>query len=322
VPEEDGPGTDPSEDPGEELPAIENPPPTERLQGPETEVVPPRTVGGRDLKIAIITGLGLAALFLVLISIGPAPFFVLAFVVLILAQAEFYAAASKTSYSPATALGLVSGAVLLIGTFTRGEAAAGLVLFLTIVFSFVWYMAHEQKGSILIDIGITLLGIAYVPLLGSFAGLILRRGLNEGCDVATFTCDGRGIIIAVIGAAALFDVLAFAAGSQFGKRPLARKISPKKTIEGAGLATVGMLVIVPPIAMWLGPWNYWQGLIFVFIMCIAATLGDLVESMIKRDLNIKDMGNIFPGHGGALDRIDALLFALPLGYLTLRMFGL
>ena len=307
----------PSGDPG-----LEHSAPTERLEGPATEVVPPATVGGRNLRVAIITGVGLAALVLILIAIGPLPFFLLALVVLLMAQAEFYVSVRKGGYSPAGALGLVAGGVLLVGTFTRGEAAAGLVLFLTIVFSFVWFLAHEKRGSVLADISVTLLGVAYVPLLGSFVGLILRRGLNEGCTVSSITCDGRGIVIAVIGAAALYDVFAYAAGSKFGKRAMAPRISPRKTIEGALIATVAMLIVGPPIASWLGPWNYGQAMVFVLLACVAATMGDLAESMLKRDLDIKDMGAIFPGHGGALDRLDAILFVLLAGYLTLRLFGL
>jgi phosphatidate cytidylyltransferase len=257
----------------------------------------------------------LAALLLGLLFIARGAFFGLIFVVLLLAQSEFYAAARKGGHNPATALGLVAGAVLLAAAYLRGESAAALVIPLFVVFLFVWYLSATPpnppgRPNVMADIAVTLLGVVYIPLLGSFVALMVKRA------------DGPGVVVATIGATAVYDVLAFAGGSLWGRRPLASAISPHKTLEGFGFATVALVILGTVIAPLLGPWNLAQALVFSLTICVAAPLGDLFESMIKRDLGIKDMGSIFPGHGGALDRIDAILFTAPAAYLSLRVFGL
>lgn len=284
--------------------------PTSRLQAQPTVVQPVQAGPGRNLKLAIATGLTLAALVIGLLILGPRYFFVLAFVVIMLAQVEFYAAVRKAGFDPATALGLVAGAVMLLGVFFKGPQAAGLVLFLSLVFSFVWFLAHEHPKGVLVDIGVTMLGIAYIPLLGSFAGLLAARSIEP-----------RGVTITMIGAAAFYDIFAYAAGSRLGKRPLAPRISPKKTWEGAIVATIGIIISCAIIAPLLGPWTVLEAAVLGVLVAVTAPLGDLFESMIKRDLGIKDMGAIFPGHGGALDRIDAILFTAPAVYLSLTLFG-
>lgn len=285
--------------------------PTQRIDSPPTVIQPSAKGPGRNLKIAIATGLTLAALVIGLLYLGPQYFFVLAFVVILMAQVEFYSAVRKAGYDPATALGLVAGAIMLAGVFYKGPQAAGLVLFLSLTFCFVWYIAHESRDGVIVNIGITMLGIAYIPMLGSFAGLLARRPE-----------DSLGVTVTMIGAAAFYDIFAYAAGSKLGKTPLAPTISPKKTREGAIFATVGIIIMAAIVAPMLGPWSWPQALVLGVLVAITAPLGDLFESMLKRDLAIKDMGAIFPGHGGALDRIDAILFTAPAIYISLTLFGL
>ncbi|MEO7804276.1 MAG: phosphatidate cytidylyltransferase [Actinomycetota bacterium] len=269
------------------------------------------------MKLAVATGLMLAGAVIGLLFAGPKAFFPLAFVVILVAQAEFYAAARKAGHDPATALGVMSGALLLVGVFTKGASAAGLVVFLTLVFSIVWYMTIERRDGLLTDIALTLFGIVYIPLLGSFAVLLSRACVGPGeCPP-----NGGGLALVMIGAAAFYDIFAFAGGYKFGKTPLAPSISPKKTREGALVATVCTLVLATLVAPLLGPWSPVQALVLGALVCIAAPMGDLVESMIKRDLGLKDIGVIFPGHGGALDRIDAVLFTGPAVYISLLIAG-
>lgn len=272
---------------------------------------------GRNLKLALVTGFTLAGLLIGLLFIGPKPFFGLVFVVVLIAQAEFYIAARNSGHEPAMALGMVAGAVLLAGVFLKGETAAGVVLFLTIVFSFIWFLALEKTRDLASDLGVTLFGVAYIPLLGSFAGLLTRS-----CPTAS-ACPprGGGEVIVMIGAAAFYDIFAYAGGSFFGKTPIAPSISPKKTREGALVATVGTVILVTIVAPLLGPWTHVEATILGLLVSIVAPLGDLFESLVKRNFGIKDMGSVFPGHGGALDRIDAILFVAPVVYLTLLLFG-
>lgn len=268
--------------------------------------------GGRNLKLAVVTGLVLASAVLGLLYLGATPFFGLVAAILLIAQAEFYVAARRAGHDPAIALGMVAGGVMLVGAYTRGEAAAGLVLVLMFLFSFVWYLSLEKRRRVVGDLAATILGVAYIPLLGTFAVLLLRRP------------DGRGAVMAMIAAAVLNDVLAYAGGSRFGKRLIAARISPHKTLEGFGIATLGTVLLAPPlIAIFsVGPWNYPEAVVLAVAISIAAPFGDLFVSLVKRDLGIKDMGSLLPGHGGALDRVDGILMAAPAAYLSLRIFGL
>lgn len=270
---------------------------------------PVSSAGGRNLKLAIATGLTLAAIAIGLLILGARPFMVFVVAMVLLAQGEFYSVTRKAGYDPATALGLVAGGVMLVGVFLKGSRAALLVLFLTVAFSLVWYLAGERKSRIVPSLAVTILGVAYAPLLGSFVGLLLKE-------------YPRPTLIAGLGAAAFYDVFAYAAGSKWGKRPLAPTISPRKSIEGAAVATGAIVLLTAIVAPLLGPWNPFQAALMGLMVAIAAPLGDLFESLIKRDLGIKDTSALFPGHGGALDRFDAILFAAPAIYLSLKMFGL
>lgn len=266
--------------------------------------------GDRDMRLAIATGGSLAALVVGLLYLGAEPFYGFAFVVILIAQGEFYHAVRKAGYQPATALGLVGGALLLAGVFLRGESAVGIVLFLSSVFCLVWYLAMEPKIDIGANVAITMLGVVYIPLLGSFAGLLAKRP------------DGRGVTIACLGLVIVYDVAAFWGGRRFGKTPLAPSISPNKTREGALIATAATVAAAVAVAPALGPWNPLQAALLGIVVAVAAPAGDLFESSLKRDLGIKDMGRTLPGHGGALDRIDAMLFAFPVCFFSLNLFGL
>lgn len=266
--------------------------------------------GGRNLKVAAATGFGLAALASGLLYLGAGPFFGLACLVLLIAQGEFYHAVHKKGCRPATALGLVGGALLLAGVFVKGEAAAGIVLFLTSVFCLVWYLAMETKVNLPRNVAVTMLGVAYIPLLGSFAGLLAKRP------------DGQGVTVTCLGLVILYDIAAYAGGRRFGRVRLAPSISPNKTREGALVAAGVVILAAILLAPRLGPWSAGQAAMLGLAVAIFAPAGDLFESSLKRDLGIKDMGRTIPGHGGALDRIDAMLFVLPVSYFSLGLFGL
>ena len=282
---------------------------TKRLKSPPTINVRGAPAGGRNLQVAIATGLTLAALVVGLLYLGAGPFFGLAFIVILVAQGELYMATKKAGYNPATALGLASGGVLMLGVFYKGLSAAGIVLFLTMTFCVVWYLAVEARSNLVVNFGITMFGVVYIPVLGSFAGLLASRA------------DGRGVTIAALGAAAVYDVIAYAAGSRFGKTPLAASISPNKTKEGAVVAGICIIIVGALAGPHLGPWTAGQAALVGVAVAIVAPIGDLFESMLKRDMGIKDMGTLLPGHGGALDRIDAMLFVAPVVFLSLKLFG-
>ncbi|HEX6230223.1 MAG TPA: phosphatidate cytidylyltransferase [Actinomycetota bacterium] len=267
--------------------------------------------GGRDVPMAFLTGLALAGLALGAIAIGSGPFAVLAGVVVLFAQGEFYLALQKRHYQPATALGLVSGALVLGAGYYRGEAAALAIVALSTIAAFLWYMTvpAQHRRNVAANVALTVLGIAYIPMLAAYALAVLKLP------------DGRGLAVAIIGLTFAYDTAAFAVGYFWGSRPLAPNISPKKSWEGAIGATLVVVAVavgaVSPYVDILDTPARSVGL--AVVVAIFAPLGDLAESLLKRDLGIKDMGSILPGHGGVLDRIDSVLFVAPAAFLFLRL---
>jgi phosphatidate cytidylyltransferase len=270
-----------------------------------------RVGGGRDVPMAFLTGLVLAVVALGAIAIGAGPFAIVASILILLAQGEFYFALQKRHYQPATALGLVAGALVLGAAYYRGEEAMLAVLALTAVASFLWYMTVPQphRRNVVSNVALTLLGVAYIPLLAGYALTVLRFE------------DGRALALSIIGLTVAYDIAAFVVGTWWGSRPLAPNISPKKSWEGAIGATFVVAAIavgaVAPAVDLLETIPRAVGL--AVVVSIFAPLGDLAESLLKRDLDIKDMGGVLPGHGGVLDRIDALLFVAPAAFIYLRV---
>jgi phosphatidate cytidylyltransferase len=272
----------------------------------EPEPAVPAPAGGRNLPVAIAVGLTLAGLLFGTLFWRFGAFFVLAATVILIAQYEFYRALSRRGYRPATALGVAGGAVVLAGSFWRGPQALSFGIVLTVVGSFLWYLLEQNRENVTTNIAVTVMGVVYVPMLGAHA--ILIRGLP----------DGIALEIAFIGAAAFYDIGAYASGSFFGKHKIAPAVSPSKTWEGALGATVVVFVLALLIGPHLGPLDVGSSAMLALAASILAPLGDLAESMLKRDLDTKDMGTLLPGHGGALDRIDALLFVAPAAYWLFR----
>jgi phosphatidate cytidylyltransferase len=272
-----------------------------------------RRAGGRDVPAAFVTGLVLAALAVGSIAIDPAAFAVVAGIIVLWAQGELYRALQREHRQPATALGLVSGGLILAAAYFRGESAMLAVFALSIVATFLWYMAtpgSHRKGT-MGNVAVTILGIAYVPLLAAYAIALL--------DLP----EGTALVLTVIALTFVYDTAAFVVGSWFGSRPLAPTISPKKSVEGAvGGTLVVLLISISAVASavpndLLAHLSDSVGL--ALIVAIFAPLGDLAESLLKRDLGVKDMGSVLPGHGGVLDRIDSLLFVAPAAFVFLRL---
>ena len=310
------------EDIGSERQAIPDPLGVGTMGGPTWEEPTSRSVLGdlmppglseRNLPAAVITAGVLILAAVVSIWVSKAAFAVVASVIVLLAQAELYATMHRRGYQPATALGLVVGAMLLAGAYLRGEQAMLMFLALGGVLSFLWYMAAPPKArdGALRNIAVTLLGIAYVPFLAGYAMILLAQ-----------QSMGQGLVLSVLGLTFLYDMAAFAVGSFYGKRPLAPTISPKKSWEGlffgGTLVTLFVGAAVLPNIRPIEP-SLPTAIGLALVIVIFAPLGDLAESLIKRDLRVKDMGTLLPGHGGVLDRIDSALFVLPAAWYFLRL---
>jgi phosphatidate cytidylyltransferase len=171
----------------------------------------------------------------------------------------------------------------------------------------MWFLWEVTPGRPLLGVATTVLAFVYVGGLGGFAGLLLASP------------DGIGLIAGVALCVITYDVFGFFVGSQFGKSQIAPKISPNKTFEGTlagmlGAVLMGWILVGGQLGPGIAPWSEGKGAVLGLFVAAGAFLGDLCESMLKRDLGVKDFGSLLPGHGGVLDRFDSLLFCLPITY--------
>ena len=267
----------------------------------------------RNLPVAVGTGVALAAVALALFSLGEGYAMILVTAVITVAAVELFTALRGIGYSPATLLGIVATAAMVLSAYWRGEAAYPLVLFLLVVFGLLWYLLTGPHEHITTNLGVTVLAVAWVGVLGAFAGLML--GVEE---------HGTGLLLGAILTTVAYDVGGLFIGGSTGRAPLAPTVSPNKTVEGlfggmAAAIVVGLIIGLVELDPWVSAGD---GLMLGLVVAVVAPLGDLSESLIKRDLGIKDMGTVLPGHGGLLDRFDAMLFTLPAVYYLARLLDL
>ena len=279
--------------------------------------------GGSDLQSRILTGLGLLTVVVIAIFLGPLAALALIVGVVALSAGEFYNALRVRGYNPATLLGLSASVAMPIAVYFRGTQAVALVMALTIVFGLLWYLfGVGGDENIAMNLGVTVLGVVYIGVLGSFGAAMLETSQR----LALNNEDGTGLLLAAVILTMGYDVGAFFSGRSMGRTPLT-KVSPNKTVEGlvgGAIMTVVASVVFLELIDFLEPFASFGGFTEAIILGVAAAimapLGDLAESLIKRDLGIKDMGSVLPGHGGFLDRFDALLFVLPTVYFVALAF--
>jgi phosphatidate cytidylyltransferase len=270
--------------------------------------------GSRSIPVALTTGIGAGVVALILFKIGPVAALLLCIVVVTLAAAELFAVLRRAGYQPATLLGLVATVALMIATYIKGETAIPLIVALTVVFSMLWYLAGVVKARPMVNVATTVLAVSWVGVLGSFAGLLLDpRAFPNRHGIAFLA----GAIIAAIS----YDVGGLVVG-RVGRRQLAPVTSPNKTWEGLVGGMVASILVSTVIVGQIHPWTIKRALLLGVVVAVVAPLGDLCESMIKRDIGIKDMSSILPGHGGVLDRVDAILFVLPATYYLVRLINI
>ena len=273
-------------------------------------------IGERDVPAAFMTGVLLAGVALAALWAGPAAFAVVAGIAVLVAQGELFGVMVKAHNQPATLVGLVAGVLMMAGAYFRGEAATPAMFALGVMATFLWFMTvpAEHRTNVTRNIGLTVLNMAWIPLLGGY--LIATLKLD----------DGKALVFAIILLTFLFDTAAFLIGSVSGggwfQRPLAPNVSPKKSWEGLLGGTFATVVASGAfVTSFVGPFEDRRvdALLLGLVVAIAATLGDLAESIVKRDVGVKDMGTVLPGHGGVLDRIDSLLFVAPATFLLFRV---
>jgi phosphatidate cytidylyltransferase len=281
-------------------------------------VLPPGPSGentGRNMPVAIATGVVFALVAVLCFELGTVATLALATIVVALSAAECYAALRRGGRRPATLLGLVATVAVMVAAYAKGLPALPLVLVLVVISAMVWYLVGVERGSTVEGVTSTLLGFVWVGFLGSFAALLLAPSEFPHRHGIAFLL---GAIVATIGA----DVGALAIGSWLGRHHLAPKVSPNKTWEGLIGGAVVSIALSAAITGQVHPWTVQKAALLGLIVAVVAPIGDLCESLVKRDLGLKDMGSILPGHGGVLDRVDALLFVLPTTFYLVRVLNL
>jgi phosphatidate cytidylyltransferase len=268
---------------------------------------PKRTRTGRNLPAAAAIGVLLGGLALVTLFTVKATF--LAYVGFIVAVGLWelrHALADRGISLPLIPLA-AGGAAMFTLAYWYGAEPALAALAGTVLVLMAWRLPGGPKGY-LRDLTASVFTLAYLPMLGVFVPLMLSQP------------DGPRRTLVFLLLAVCSDVGGYFAGIFTGRHPMAPGISPKKTWEGLAGSVVACLACGAIALHLLLHGHVWQGLVLGAAAVAAATLGDLVESMIKRDLEIKDMGRVFPGHGGAMDRLDSLLFVAPVAWLLLAVF--
>lgn len=270
-----------------------------------------RTRAGRNLPLAIATGVSLAGVFIGTLYWHPLANLTFVFALVVVAVLELGSALTDTGARPATPVLIAVGAVAVYGTHYGGTAGQAAAVALLLAGAAVWAMfVGPGSGRVVGTVGATLLIGVWVPFCASFFALLLGRP------------DGIWYVMATIALTVSADIGAYGVGVAVGRHKLAPRISPGKTWEGlfGGLATV--LVLAATVTSRLPGFDLVAALVLAVTVTFAATVGDLTESAVKRDLGIKDLGRILPGHGGIMDRVDSIIFALPAAHFALLAVGL
>ncbi|SNT64731.1 phosphatidate cytidylyltransferase [Asanoa hainanensis] len=297
------------DDAGEDPAPPRRPGPGKRRAGPGKPPTAQKTSrAGRNLPAAIGVGVTLGAVLLVsLYAYKPAFLGVLALAVAVGIWEVSRAFRQVKAHPPA--IPLIAGGVLMVGlAWYAGADALMLGLVATLLAATVWRLADGPKGFKQ-DLTASVLIAVYVPFLAGFAALL------------AVPQDGADRVLVVLIGVVLSDTGGYAAGVFLGRHPMAPSVSPKKSWEGFGGSLVAAAIGTALSCYFLLSVDFWWGALIGAAISVAAVLGDLGESMLKRDLGIKDMSRLLPGHGGLMDRLDSILFAVPTAYLLLAIFA-
>ncbi|HRO30644.1 MULTISPECIES: phosphatidate cytidylyltransferase [Micrococcaceae] len=282
-------------------------PPQTRRQRRELEAARARKAkAGRNLPAAITVGALLLGGALVGLIWLPVVLAILVVALLLLGVTETASAISRRGLD-VPRIPLWTGAVAMpLGAFAGGAEALVLALLGTVLLILVWAVAEDLPArgeSVLVSVFI----VMWVPFLLSFAVALLRQE------------QGNLMVACMLLMVVANDTFGYIVGASFGRHPMAPKVSPKKSWEGFA-GSVGGSVVVGTLAVHFlldHPW--WIGSLLGLLTVASATAGDFAESMVKRELNIKDMGSMLPGHGGAMDRLDSLVFSAPVAYMVFAL---
>jgi len=257
-----------------------------------------------------ITGLLYGLTLTVCLIINHYSFYIFFFLVLILALKEFYQLAEKKNVKPQKILGFTIALGMYISSYLLhvNEKMSYLTLNLVLALTFLLFAVELFRGKEIsfLNIGTTILGIIYIALPLSLLSFLAFDTNNQ---------YNYHLILSIFILVWLSDVGGYFAGINFGKHKLLERISPKKTWEGVAGGLVLCIIGSYILCQFFPIMDIYMWLLLGVLICVSSVIGDLIESMLKRSANIKDSGNILPGHGGILDRFDSILFVIPIVYI-------
>lgn len=268
---------------------------------------------GRNLPAAIGVGVGLGAALVLSLLYFHWGFVLIVALALSLGAVELYQAMLKLGMRAAVVPIVVGTVLIIVGSYLAGIQNPVIVpsntillaaLGLTVLASMIWRMPQGQDGFVK-DTAASLLIIAYLPLMGAFVALMLAGS------------QGSARIVTFLLVVTMSDLGGYVFGVLLGKHPMAPRISPKKSWEGFVGSVLFGIVSGVLMCIFVLDVQFWVGIILGVLLVGAGTCGDLVESLIKRDVGIKDMSSFLPGHGGVMDRLDSLLLAAPVAWLIM-----
>jgi phosphatidate cytidylyltransferase len=267
-------------------------------------------VGGRNLPVAIAVGVVLAALFLLSLFWRVEAFTAVILVLVCLASVEVTRVLRAVGVRVLLVPLLLGVVTSLIGGLLVGAAGQVLGMALLLGAAFLWLLADRGRREVTATLGVTTFFGLWIGLFASYAPRLADR------------TDGAVVVLAVVGAVILTDIGGYAFGVPFGRHKVAPSVSPGKSWEGlvGGLVLAALLavLVLPRLGEAFTPAS---AAVVALASGAAGFVGDLVQSMVKRDLGVKDLGDVLPGHGGVLDRVDGILFALPVGFYGLALFS-
>ncbi len=272
-----------------------------------TGLAPSAPRAGRDLPIAIGVGLGLLAVVAASLVVRKEAFIAVVALACGAALWELAHAFRRRGISLPLVPLLVGAVGILVSAYTSGPEALLVAFLLTAGGVVVWRVLDGSGPEAMRDASAATFATAYIPFMAGFVMLMLAAP------------DGAARVALFVLLSVASDTGGYIAGVIFGRHPLAPSVSPKKSWEGLA-GSLALAGAVGAVGIWLAldaPWYVGIGLGVAAVL--TSTLGDLSESLLKRDLELKDMGTLLPGHGGVLDRIDSLLLTAPLAYIVLLL---
>jgi len=259
---------------------------------------------GRNLPAAIAVGVGLGVVVVASLLWWNPAFIGLVVLVIPLAVWELATVLASRGIVVPLVPGLVGAVLIIIGAYVGGPGVHALATALTIVAMVVWRLGDRAPGY-LRDVAGGAFVVIYVPFLAGYSALLLREP------------DGSLWVTTLFLVVVASDLGGYIVGALLGRHPMAPTVSPKKSWEGFGGSLVLGIGTAVAAVVFLLDAGWWIGVVLGVAGVLSATLGDLAESALKRDLNVKDMSNLLPGHGGVMDRLDSLLPSAVVTWLVL-----